>query len=160
MISLALPFISVKKPLSPNKRFALNVLIPSLYFVSLAAAYFSPKNFGFGIPELAWFGWGAGLIGVSLWALSMINLGRSLGILPGADRLVTAGLYKYFRHPMYLGITLTLFGLFLALGSIFGMVYLAVVILPLNIIRARLEEKALWEKFGEHYESYRGKTLF
>lgn len=160
MISFVFPLINVEKPLSPNKRFALNVLIPSLYFVPLVAAYFSPKNFGFGIPELAWFGWGAGLIGVILWALSMINLGQSFGILPGADRLVTAGLYKYFRHPMYLGITLTLFGLFLALGSIFGMIYLIAVVLPLNIIRARLEEKALWEKFGDHYESYLGKTIF
>ncbi|MFQ5673061.1 MAG: methyltransferase family protein [Nitrospinales bacterium] len=145
--------------LSPNKRFALNVLVPSVYFVPLAMAYFSPKHFGFGIPWLVELGLGVGALGVVLWIVSTINLGRSLAVLPQADRLVTRGVYKYCRHPMYLGITLTLFGLLLACGSTFGMIYLLVVVLPLNLVRIRLEEKTLAEKFGADYHAYR-KTTF
>lgn len=148
------------KSLSPNQKLFLNVLLPSLYVVPLAVAYFSPKNFGFGIPQLAGVGLGVGLAGVVLWIGSMINLGPSLRVLPGADRLVARGFYKRLRHPMYLGISLTLFGLLLASGSILGMAYLFAVVLPLNIVRARLEERALAEKFGEVYRVYRQSTLF
>jgi len=149
-----------EKVLSPNKRFALNVLVPSVYFVPLAVAYFSPKNFGFGVPRLTGFGLGVGLLGLSLWIASTINIGRSLAVLPEAGRLVTHGIYKYLRHPMYVGITLTLFGLLLACGSAFGMIYLLVIVLPLNVIRVRLEEKMLIKTFGETYHAYRKKTLF
>jgi protein-S-isoprenylcysteine O-methyltransferase Ste14 len=55
---------------------------------------------------------------------------------------------------------LTLFGLLAACGSVFGMVYMAVVVLPLNIYRARQEEKALVEKFGDNYRAYRKTTFF
>lgn len=146
--------------LSPNKRFALNVLLPAVYFVPLAVAYFSPKHFGFGISRLMELGLGLGALGVILWIVSTVNLGRSLAVLPGADRLVRRGIYKYLRHPMYLGITLTLFGLLLACGSIFGMIYLLAVVLPLNFVRIRMEEKALAEKFGETYRAYRKATFF
>lgn len=149
-----------EKVLSPNKRFALNVLVPSLYFIPLAVAYFFPKNFGFGVPRLMEFGLGVGFLGLLLWIAALINLGRSLAVLPGADRLVTHGLYRYIRHPMYIGITLTLFGLLLACGSTFGMVYWVVIVIPLNIFRMRREEAALAQQFGEPYRAYQRQTLF
>jgi len=87
-------------------------------------------------------------------------LGRSLAVLPGSEKLITAGIYKYLRHPIYVGIDLTLAGLFLALGSTYGFLYLVLVVLPLNILRSRLEEKALLQKFGEPYRDYLSRTWF
>lgn len=145
---------------SPKQRLALNVLIPLVYFIPLAVAYIAPKNFGFGFPGLTEWGLVVGMLGLFLWITSLINLGGSLAVLPGADRLVTTGLYKYVRHPMYIGITLTLFGLLLACGSTFGMVYLLVVVLPLNGLRIFQEEAALTETFGEAYRAYQKKTFF
>jgi protein-S-isoprenylcysteine O-methyltransferase Ste14 len=55
---------------------------------------------------------------------------------------------------------MTLLGLFLAVGSTAGMIYLFVVVLPLNILRSRLEEKALLQKFGDAYNTYRQQTWF
>ena len=40
------------------------------------------------------------------------------------------------------------------------MIYSFVVVLPLNIIRSRLEEKALLRKFGDPYKTYRQHTWF
>ena len=74
--------------------------------------------------------------------------------------LKTRGIYKYLRHPIYIGINLTLFGLLSACGSVFGMLYMALVVVPLNIYRAREEEKALLEKFGDRYRAYRKTTFF
>lgn len=146
--------------LSPAKAAVVTVLVPSLYLLALVLAWFSPKYFGFGIRPLVYVGLAVGLSGVMLWIVAMIYLGKSLAVLPGGDRLVTQGVYRYVRHPVYLGIDMTLFGLFLAVGSTAGMIYFFVVVLPLNIIRSRFEEKALLQKFGEPYETYRQQTWF
>ena len=146
--------------LSPAKAVAVTVLVPSLYLLALVVAWFSPKHFGFGVRPLVYIGLAVGLSGVVLWIVAMIHLGKSLMVLPGGDRLVTQGVYRYLRHPVYLGIDMTLLGLFLAVGSTMGMVYFFVVVLPLNIIRSRFEEKALLRKFGDQYEIYRQHTWF
>jgi len=148
------------KSLSSNQQLALNVLVPLLYFFPLAVAFFSRKNFGFGYSELVPMALSLGGVGMGLWILGMVSLGKSLAVLPGTDALKTRGIYKYLRHPIYVGINLTLFGLLSACGSVFGMVYMAVVVIPLNVFRARAEEKALLEKFGDSYRAYCEKTWF
>jgi protein-S-isoprenylcysteine O-methyltransferase Ste14 len=146
--------------LSPAKAAMVTVLVPSLYLLALGVAWFAPKHFGFGIRSLVYAGLTVGLSGVALWIVAMIHLGKSLAVLPGGERLVTRGVYRYLRHPVYLGIDMTLFGLFLAVGSTYGMIYFVVVVVPLNIIRSRFEEKALLKKFGDSYEAYRQQTWF
>lgn len=146
--------------LSENKRFALNVLVPLQYFIPLLAAYILPKNFGFGFPATVPWVLGLGFSGLLLWIYGMLCLGKSLAVLPGSDSLVSRGVYRYVRHPIYIGITLTLFGLLFACGSVFGMVYLFVVVIPLNIFRIRREEAALLGKFGDSYRDYQRKTWF
>jgi len=146
--------------LSPGKAAALTVVVPSLYLLALAIAWFAPKHFGFGFRPLIYAGLTVGLSGVVLWTVAMVHLGKSLAVLPGGERLVTHGVYKYLRHPVYLGIDMTLFGLFLAVGSMVGMIYFFVVVLLLNIVRSRLEEKALLKKFGDAYNTYRRQTWF
>lgn len=148
------------KSLSPGKALAVTLAVPSLYLLALALAWWAPKDFGFGQRALALLGLAVGLAGMGLWMLAMFHLGKSLAVLPGGDRLVTHGVYKILRHPIYLGIDLTFLGLFLAIGSTYGMAYLALVVLPLNVARARLEEQALLEKFGETYQAYRDRTWF
>ena len=148
------------KNLSSNRRFLLNILIPSLYLLPLLFAYLVPKNFGFGYEELVYTGLAIGAAGVVLWVLSMLTLGTSLAVLPGTDRLVTRGVYRYMRHPIYVGIILTLSGLFLACGSGICLVYVFMVVIPLNIFRARVEEKILHQQLGDAYQQYCAKTFF
>jgi protein-S-isoprenylcysteine O-methyltransferase Ste14 len=146
--------------LSSNQRFALNLLVPFLYLLPLLVAWFSPKNFAFGYSQMMGVSLATGMAGLLLWILAMFHLGKSLAVLPGSDSLVARGVYRYIRHPIYLGITLTLFGLLFACGSVFGMVYLVLVVIPLNLFRAQKEEQALAERFGDHYLEYRDKTWF
>lgn len=146
--------------LSPARAAVLTVLVPSLYLLALVLAWFAPKHFGFGIRPLVYVGLTVGLSGVVLWIVAMVHLGKSLAVLPGGERLVTRGVYRYLRHPVYLGIDMTLFGLFLAVGSTVGMIYFFVVVVPLNIVRSRFEEKALLRKFGDQYQIYRQHTWF
>lgn len=145
---------------SPSKTTSwLNILLPSMYFVPVAAAFFLPKNFGFGYSYLVPVALAIGLAGLILWIIAMVNLGKSLAVMPGADRLVIRGVYKYLRHPIYIGIIFTILGLTVASGSVFGLTFLIVIVIPLNIARAHFEEKALLKKFGKEYEVYKSKTL-
>ncbi len=138
----------------------LNILVPTAYLLPLVLAYFGPKNFGFGIRGLVYIGLCVGAAGVLLWVAAMWTLGSSLSVLPRADRLVTKGVYRVFRHPIYVGIVLTLTGLFVACGSASCLVYVLLLVVPLNIFRARAEEKVLLQQFGEPYRRYRDSTLF
>ena len=148
------------KSLSSNQRFTMNVLVPSLYIFPFIFAYLAPKNFGFGYDGLVYTGLVIGAVGMVLWILSILTLGNSLAVLPGADRLVTRGVYRYLRHPIYIGIILTLGGLFIACGSKVCLDYVFVVVVPLNVFRARAEEVVLQEQLGEAYQQYRASTFF
>ena len=147
------------KSLSSIQQFALNTLVPVLYLLPLVLAYLGPKNFGFGFSNLVYAGLFIGILGVILWIVAMWSLGSSLAVLPGTEQLVTKGVYRFFRHPIYIGIVLTLTGLFVACGSLVCLVYMGVVVIPLNIFRAKAEEEVLLEQLGSAYKKYKDSTL-
>ena len=73
-------------------------------------------------------------------------------------KLKTDGLYKYIRHPSYLGLLLICFGLSVAMNSIFS---LSVVIVPVFLAltyRIKIEESILTKEFGETYLNYMSGT--
>ena len=147
------------KSISSSQRLFLNILVPMLYLLPLVFAYLGPKNFGFGFRWLVYAGLTVGVIGVLLWIVAMWSLGSSLAVLPGTDKLVTKGLYRFFRHPLYMGIVLTLTGLFVACGSVPCLLYMFIVVIPLNIFRAKAEEKVLLEQLGLAYKQYMDSTF-
>jgi protein-S-isoprenylcysteine O-methyltransferase Ste14 len=69
--------------------------------------------------------------------------------------LVTDGLFKWTRNPMYLGLTLFLIGLAVILGTLWSFLGPIVFAVIADQWYIRLEERALQEKFGESYEAYR-----
>jgi protein-S-isoprenylcysteine O-methyltransferase Ste14 len=73
-----------------------------------------------------------------------------------ARGIVKMGLYKYTRHPMYLGIVLFFIGLVIAVPSIYVFVYSITAIL-LIIWQAYEEEKYLKRRFPQ-YKKYSKKT--
>lgn len=137
----------------------LTFIIPLFYLLVILITLQTGKNLGFG---LIWaiLGLTITFTGLGLWVSGFISLGRrALTVLPKAKYLQIGGIYKYFRHPVYYGITLTLLGLSLSLGSWLGLGYTIFIIIPLNMIRAQKEEKILLEKFGQEYINYKNKTF-
>ncbi|MBI5465139.1 isoprenylcysteine carboxylmethyltransferase family protein [Candidatus Gottesmanbacteria bacterium] len=138
------------------KNAILTILIPFLYLLAILIISTTATILGFGMIFLSILGVVLAFIGLFLWVLGFLNLGRqAFSVLPKAKILKTGGIYKYFRHPIYLGITLTCLGLSLSLGSKAGLFYTILIIIPLNIIRARKEEKILTERFGQEYLEYK-----
>lgn len=79
---------------------------------------------------------------------------------PNLDHLVTAGPYRWCRHPLYVSFMVIVLGIDLVFGSPFGVLATLLLVLPSVIYRARLEEKALADRFGEEWEAYKERTRF
>jgi protein-S-isoprenylcysteine O-methyltransferase Ste14 len=95
-----------------------------------------------------------------LWFLSRVHLGTHLTFRPKADRiLVTNGLYKYFRHPIYYFGTLSLICYIMFLERYY-LLYGLIILIPLQVVRALRENKVLKKKFEDDYEQYVSKLIF
>jgi len=116
--------------------------IPCLYFLNLILIYKTPGTLN--LPYLVVVvGILISFLGLGLWFLSYLNLGKSFGVLPRVQERIKKGVYRYFRHPMYIGIILAFFGLSIADNSKIGVVFTLLVITPILLVRAKIEEKLL-----------------
>ena len=91
---------------------------------------------------------------VAIWGL--LTLRRNLSIIPEARRLVTAGPYRFVRHPLYAMEILTA----LALVSAHPTLWAVVGVVPfaaLQLLRARFEERLLRGTFTD-YDGYAART--
>jgi protein-S-isoprenylcysteine O-methyltransferase Ste14 len=92
------------------------------------------------------------MVGYILWAVSRIQLGSSFSILPAVnDKLVSSGLYAYFSNPLYLFSTISIAGYALLLNRSELLFILLLLVVPVQIYRARKEARILQERFGEEY---------
>jgi protein-S-isoprenylcysteine O-methyltransferase Ste14 len=71
--------------------------------------------------------------------------------------LVTGGIYRFIRHPSYLGLFISSLGWALVFRSVVGLVIVLLFIPPL-MARIRAEERLLSSQFGAEYEAYRART--
>lgn len=95
------------------------------------------------------------LIGGGVVLLALLQLKTNLSIFPTPLRgsnLITQGLFKYIRHPIYSGILLSAFALALYLGSGYKLL-IAFLLLILFYFKSSYEEKLLLQKFPE-YKDY------
>lgn len=112
-------------------------------------------------------GWMEG-IGVSLMAFgglialaSRIQIGKYGGpkiTIEKSHQLITSGMYKHIRNPMYLGFLFLFLGYNLAFGSIISTCIIPISLFLILRNRMGLEEKLLLQTFGEEYVSYMRRT--
>lgn len=112
-------------------------------------------------PYAGLLGRGLAALGMlcALWPLLQFFMART-GIVPFSEAraLVTGGLYRLTRNPMYLGLTFMLVGYGLMLGSVGAL--LPVPLFPW-IIQKRFiegEERFLEAAFGDDYRDYRRRV--
>jgi len=85
-----------------------------------------------------------------------LNYSGTLRIREG-HQLITHGIYKYVRHPVYTGTLLRTFAIPIYTTSLLGFLF-ALVGIPLFIYRIGVEEKMLIEEFGDEYLEYTKAT--
>jgi protein-S-isoprenylcysteine O-methyltransferase Ste14 len=110
-------------------------------------------------PPLRIAGAAIALTSLVLILVARFQLGRAFSIRAKATRLVTTGLYVRLRNPIYV------FGCFFFLGiamfiPFWPLLLALVLVIPMQIVRARREAAVLEATFGEEYRRYRRQTWF
>jgi len=111
--------------------------------------------------------WTAGrIVGMSialpaflLFAAAHVELGRAFSVRAKATTLVTTGVYSRIRNPIYFFSAVMILGIIIWTGRPWLLLFLAVLI-PLQVVRSRNEERVLTEKFGAEYLAYKRRTWF
>ncbi|MFX0095689.1 MAG: methyltransferase family protein, partial [Candidatus Hodarchaeota archaeon] len=135
----------------------LVLLLPYLEYKVVTAHILSPLMVNWlSISGTVLLGVGGGCL-----LLSRIQIGKYGGpkiVIEETHQLVTRGMYRYIRHPIYLGF-LGLFGGFsLAFGSFLMTFGICFILFLVFRGRIELEEKLLISTFGEEYLQYKKRT--
>ena len=86
-----------------------------------------------------------------MWGWARLELALNGSFAVGARapaRLLTSGPFSYFRHPVYVSSTLFAGAMCLIVGSVRGILTLVLLGIPIQLYRARAEDKVLKESFG------------
>lgn len=99
------------------------------------------------------------IFGIGLLSLARYQLGNSFSVTPQATALVTTGLYSRIRNPVYVFSAIGIAGIVLYLGRPM-LLLLFLLLIPMQIVRARAEARVLEAKFGDQYRAWRRQTWF
>ena len=94
------------------------------------------------------------LLGYTILLIGQITLRRFHSptlVIKEDHQLITHGIYRLIRHPMYLGVILVAIGVPICVSSLSGLLIMSVLILVF-LIRIRIEERMLIDEFGEAYD--------
>jgi protein-S-isoprenylcysteine O-methyltransferase Ste14 len=75
-----------------------------------------------------------------------------------ASALVTGGIYRWTRNPMYLGMALVLLGWGLYLGNFGALVLVGAFVSYIDRLQVDPEESALEARFGDAFAAYRKRV--
>lgn len=78
--------------------------------------------------------------------------------LPKASALVTTGVFRYTRNPIYLGMAVMLMGWTIYLENWLSAVGVAIFVLFITLYQIEPEEEALEKIFGPEYAQYKKKV--
>lgn len=139
--------------------------LPPTYFIS-SILLIIIIDFLFPIITFIYFPW-------NLLGLPLLAAGGALNILADRDFkrykttvkpyehasvLITKGVFRISRNPMYLGMVLFLLGESILFGSLSPFFISIIYLVLIDFIFLRTEEKMLLEKFGEEYKTYKNKV--
>ncbi len=94
-----------------------------------------------------------------LWAFYLFKKNKT-PIIPGQKPtfMVAQGAYKFTRNPMYLGVTIALFGAAIYIGNLLSFLSPIVFFIIMNSVFIPFEEKLLEKIFKKQYINYKRKV--
>ncbi len=111
-----------------------------------------------------WAGWlGAAVFAAAIWMLwrSHADLGKNWTVTPNIreeHKLVTRGVYRYIRHPMYAAHWLWAIAQVLLLQNWIAGLSMLVSFALLYALRVPREEEMMLARFGDEYRAYMQQT--
>ena len=103
------------------------------------------------------------VIGQSISISGMVSFRRAKTTInpikpSAASSLVTSGVYRYTRNPMYLGLLVTLIGWAMFLSNPLALLAAPLFVLYINRFQINPEERVLSSLFGAEYAAYKEKV--
>lgn len=147
-------------PLDTRQRSQLFTMMQTLLIAIFAVTFFLDTSPRLALPgAVGVAGWILCAAGFILMAAALAAMGRVMQVSPEPKpdgHLVTRGVYARMRHPMYSGIVLVVFGLWLREPRV-AVAIAAVALVTLLLGKARFEEQLLRERYPD-YDAYRART--
>ena len=137
---------------------------PLIVLVLIISIYFSSKKIDpINIPlqlEISIFILSAGILIFVNPVLQFIKSKTTVNPIQfeEVNKLVTSGIFKYSRNPMYLGMLMIVLYTSIFYLNIYSILTPLLFILWINKFQIKREEEFLIEKFGDEYLSYKKKT--
>jgi protein-S-isoprenylcysteine O-methyltransferase Ste14 len=136
---------------------AIGMIVPIVYVFS---SWLDFANYG--LPYF--LGWiGVALFATAIWLLwrSHNDLGRNWTAIVAVrhnSELITGGVYKYIRHPMYSAHLIWALAQIMILHNWIAGYSFIIVQVPFYFIRIKKEEKMMIEQYGAEYKAYMDQT--
>jgi protein-S-isoprenylcysteine O-methyltransferase Ste14 len=145
--------VNKKKPLPPTYFWTSVVLMIGLHFLFPVIKLIGPPFNYVGIVFLilgVWF---------NMWGSNYFKrVNTAIKPFEESSYLITEGLFRYSRHPMYLGMVLALVGLFILLGDLTPLFVIPIFVWLITKRFILIEERALEGRFGEDYLKYKSRV--
>ena len=148
-----------------HDRGSLRLLHVAIWGSILAAVWLSRNGLGrfdesLRMP-LFWIGCALMVAGMGFrwWAVRVLAGYFTVDVAIRDDhQLIRIGPYRWLRHPSYTGSLATFYGFALALGSVWSLLLIVVVVTAAFLWRIRVEERALTAAFPRDYPAYARQT--
>lgn len=147
---------------------SLELRVPPLAVVAVAAALMALIAWAFPVAEFrftppmalagAMVGLGAAIAAAGVLAFRRARTTVNPMTPDASSSMVSTGIYRLTRNPMYLGFLLALVGWALMLGTLLALVPVALYVGYMNRFQIVPEERALRGKFGADYDAYAGRV--
>src|SRR4051812_24372462 len=124
-----------------------------------AAVFLDPALLMQPEPAVAWMGLAICLLGLAIIAWALRTMGKVMQVSPepkAEGYLITGGVYRWLRHPMYTGMTLIVIGLAMRRPTLWTLVAGAALVVMVHF-KARHEERMLAARYAD-YDAYRKGT--
>jgi len=137
---------------------------PLIVLTLIISIYFSSKKIDLiNIPfqlEISFFILSLGILVFINPVLKFIKLKTTFNPIQfeETNRLVTSGIFKYSRNPMYLGMLMIIISTSIFYLNIYSILTPFLFVFWINKFQIKREEIFLTEKFGKEYLSYKKKT--
>jgi len=143
-----------------ERRATVYVILQGVLIVLFALAVFFDRGPALASPVVVrWAGAALAAAGLIMMAAALATMGRVMQVSPmpkDEGRLITRGVYRRLRHPMYTAIILIVLGIALRQPSLL-VAAAGAALAALLLTKARFEESLLLERYPD-YAEYRRHT--